>query len=109
MKAVKGKILGTNNLSLASMPGKVSRSSRKTCPNAENSEVIRDSLLDFTKGKSCLITLAVFCYGVTTSVDEGIATAVIYLNFCKAFDMIQRNILASTLESYGFIDGLLDG
>ncbi|GAB0179519.1 hypothetical protein GRJ2_000417200 [Grus japonensis] len=52
----------------------------------------------FTKGKSCLSNLVAFRDGVTTSVDKGRATDVVYLDFCNAFDMVSRNNIRKTLD-----------
>lgn len=68
----------------------------------EDREVNQDSQHGITKGMSCLNNQVAFYDGITTQVEKGRATDVIYMDFSKGFDMVLYNILLSKLKKHGF-------
>jgi len=98
----KGRNKDTENyrtMSLMSMPGKFMEQVllEEMLRNTQDEEVIQDSQLGFSKGRSSLTYLETFYSGVMTSIDLGKATGIICLNLCKVFDMVRHNILISKL------------
>lgn len=46
----------------------------------------------FTKGTSCLTNLVAFDDGEIASLEKGRATNVVYVDFCKVFDMVSQEV-----------------
>lgn len=54
----------------------------------------------FTLGILALTNLIMFCDKMAQSVDDGKATAIIYLDISKAFSIVSNSIPTSRLGSY---------
>lgn len=61
----------------------------------------------FIKGKSTNTNLVEYVTHISSSLDMGYETHVIYTDFSKAFDTVDHNILLSKLKKMGIEDKLL--
>ena len=61
----------------------------------------------FRKGRSCLTQLLKHYDEILQNYSSGVETDVIYLDFAKAFDKVDHNLLIAKLEIYGIRGKLL--
>ncbi|TRZ16307.1 hypothetical protein HGM15179_010805 [Zosterops borbonicus] len=73
----------------------------------KDGKVIWNSQLSLTKCKSCLTNPVAFCGGVTTSVDKGRITDIIYRDSVKRLTQFPPDILLSKLERGGFEEWII--
>jgi hypothetical protein len=67
----------------------------------EDNNLISSTQHGFRKGRSCLTQLLQHYDRILKNLNEGFETDVIYLDFAKAFDKVDHNILLQKLQRYG--------
>eukprot|EP00116_Pleurobrachia_bachei_P004850 sb/3465112/ len=74
----------------------------------ENNNLLSPNQHGFRSGKSCLTQLLDHIGDVIDGLIEGVATDTIYLDYQKAFDSIDHNLLLKKLHAYGFPPLIVD-
>lgn len=64
--------------------------------------ILSDKQCGFRKGFSTATALVTMLHDIMTAWDEGSVTALVLLDFSKAFDTIDHRLLCSKLKYYGF-------
>jgi hypothetical protein len=73
----------------------------------ERNKLLAPSQHGFVKGRSCCTNLLEFFETVTSSVDQGKAFDIIFLDFAKAFDKVPRERLLAKLKAHGITGRVL--
>ena len=67
----------------------------------ESNEMMNSSQHGFRKKRSCMTQLLSHIEHIYSSLNSGDEVDVIYLDFAKAFDKVDHNVLLAKLERYG--------
>ncbi|CAB4002720.1 Hypothetical predicted protein [Paramuricea clavata] len=88
-------------ISLLSIVSKILE--RSVCSNLYNhiSHLIADEQHGFIRNRSCVSQLLPVFHAIGKSLDKNIQTDILYLDFAKAFDSVDHDILLAKLKSYG--------
>ena len=68
----------------------------------DKNKIIFEHQYGFQKGKSTVHAVLDLINNITESLDKGLITAVVFLDFAKAFDTVNLDILLEKLHHYGF-------
>jgi len=71
-------------------------------------KILPDSQSGFREGYSCATALASICDDILRNTDNGFLTALVLLDYSKAFDNINHNLLLSILHYVGLGEGSVE-
>ena len=74
----------------------------------EKNDLLDPNQHGFRKGRSCLTQLLKHYDSILQNYNSGAETDVLYLDFAKAFDKVDHNLLIAKLQIYGIQGKLLD-
>ena len=74
----------------------------------EKNDLLDPNQHGFRKGRSCLTQLLQHYDSILQNYNSGAETDVLYLDFAKAFDKVDHNLLIAKLQIYGIQGKLLD-
>ena len=83
---------------------------RSVCSKLYNhiSHLIADEQHGFIRNRSCVTQLLSVFHAIGKSLDKDIQTDILYLDFAKAFDSVDHDILLAKLKTYGVNGNLLN-
>ncbi|CAB4029921.1 Hypothetical predicted protein, partial [Paramuricea clavata] len=77
-------------------------------PVAQTADINLSTEIEDLKNRSCVTQLLSVFHAIGKSLDKNIETNILYLDFAKAFDSVDHDILLAKLKSYGVSGNLLN-
>ena len=109
-KSSKSLVSNYRPISLTSIPCKIMESIIKDCimDHYGKNNLINQSQHGFMPKKSCLSNLLLFQEAITSDIDAGQPSDVVYLDFSKAFDLVPKERLLRKLSAHSVRGKLLE-